>query len=147
MNKTIHQIEKAGLKIGKEIERELNKAVDFVKKGEKFIENKVKFGFNFLNDKFKFIGNLFGDWYKIVLDYLKNFLNSVIDYIETVYFVYKFCVYWVGLTVLFTLYGLISIWSVFGEFNTPARYIIFYSIMYYFYTFDNNGSVTFQFRP
>ena len=136
MNKTIHQIESAGLKIGKEIERELNKAVDFIKKQEKFIETKIKNGIDQISEKFKFLGSLFGDWYGIVMDYIKGFLNSVIDFIENVYFVFTFCGYWIALTLLFVLYGTINIWSVFGEFNTPARYIIFYSVMYYLYTLD-----------
>ena len=136
MNKTIHQIESAGLKIGKEIERELNKAVDFVKKEEKFIENKIKKGIDQLKEKFKLLDKLFGNWYELILDYIKGYLNSVISFIETVYFVFTFCGYWIALTLLFVLYGMISIWSVFGEFNATARYIIFYSIMYYLYTLD-----------
>ena len=136
LTKTIKEVEAAGLKIGKEIEQGINKAVDFAKKEEKLIENKVKKGINQITDKLKAFGKLFGDWYQLILDYINAFLNSIIEYIETVYFVYTFCGYWIALTLLFVLYGMISIWSVFGEFNTTARYIIFYSIMYYLYTLD-----------
>ena len=134
--KTIKEVEAAGIKLGKEIEDEFNKAVNFVKKEEKLIENKVKKGINLITDKLKEFGKLFGDWYDLVLGYINSFLDSVSTYIENVYFVFTFCGYWIALTLLFVLYGTINIWSVFGEFNTPARYIIFYSVMYYLYTLD-----------
>ena len=122
-------LEKAGIKLEKELERDLHKVIDYAKKLEKNALNKIKKEFNKIKDKIKhFVPDLLG-----IIDKIFNFLNSYLDYLDTLYFIYSLFWTWIALALLFALYGSISIWEVFGPLSTTVRYVLFYGILYYLY--------------
>ena len=126
----LDSLKAAGLKFGKELHKVINKIKDAEHKMMRFVKKAIKQLKNFA----KKIKDVCSDWWKLVLEWLLKILNKYLAHLNKLYFLYTFSRSWICLTILFILYGCLSIWSVFGNLNTIVRYVVFYGIMYYWYT-------------
>ena len=134
VKKALKSLEAAGLKFGKDLKKKLFSVINEIKKQECWLLKQIRKALKTLKNQFHKINQLFGDWWHFFLNILLKFLNKYLKRIDYFYFFYTFIRAWIGLTIVFALYGCLSIWSVFGKYSSPVRYVIFYSILYYWYT-------------